>query len=276
MATKFRTRAEEVYADAYFSQAGQFGFPDRKIIKDFPEMGLKILSLGSGGGGDLWYLAEHNEIHALDGSSSAVEVARDHGLQAQLADLESPLPFSDATFDLVVAKDLLEHLLAPERLLAEMRRVLKPEGRLVLSIPNHFYLPFRLRILFGGNLLWKSMVHDHSRNFEEWNYMHLRFFTWKGLQRLLLTGGFRVERAFWDFGVLAHYFDPDMFHEHLREKYRARPLTPKARIFLFVIHPAWRLMNILFPPRLRHFLVGLAPGLLCAGYYLHCGKREQA
>jgi SAM-dependent methyltransferase len=201
-------------------------------------------------------------------------MARSHGLKAQLADLEKSLPFGDATFDLVVAKDLIEHLLAPERLLAEARRVLKPDGRLVLSVPNHFYLPFRLRILFGGNLIWKSFIHDHSRQYEEWNYMHLRFFTWRGLRQLLAATNFRIERAFWDFGLLAHYFNPGMFREHLRQKYVDRPLTLKARFFFFGLHPAWTLFNALFPPRLRHLIVGLAPGLFSAGFYLHCCKRE--
>lgn len=274
--TSNRSRAEEVYAAAYFADSGQFGHPDRKITAGLAETGLKILSLGSGSGSDLWYLAAGNEVHALDSSPSAVEVACAHGLQAQLADLEQPLPFADASFDVVVAKDLIEHLLAPERLLGEVRRVLKPTGRLVLSVPNHFYLPFRLRILFGGNLIWKSVVHDHSRHYDEWNYMHLRFFTWRGLQRLLALSDFQVERAFWDFGLLAHYFNPDMFHEHLREKYADQPLTPKARFFFSRLYPAWRLFNRLFPPQLRHFIVGLAPGVLCAGFYLHCRKREKA
>jgi SAM-dependent methyltransferase len=271
-----RTRAEEVYADAYFSESEQFGHPDRKIVAGLPEEGLRILSLGSGSGGDLWFLAGQNEVYALDGSLSAVEVARVHGLQAQIADLEQSLPFAASTFDVVVAKDLIEHLLVPERLLAEARRVLKPGGRLVLSVPNHFYLPFRLRILFGGNLLWKSLVHDHSRPYEEWNYMHLRFFTWGGLQRLLAATDFQVERAFWDFGTLAHYVNPGMFHEHLVGKYADRLPTLKARFFFSGLYPVWRLFNILVPPRLRHFIVGLAPGLLCAGFYLHCIQREEA
>jgi len=46
------------------------------------------------------------------------------------------LPFPDASFDLVTCNMVFEHLDAPERQLAEIQRVLKPEGRLVFHTPN--------------------------------------------------------------------------------------------------------------------------------------------
>jgi SAM-dependent methyltransferase len=46
------------------------------------------------------------------------------------------LPFADDAFDLVVCFEVVEHLLRPQRLLAECRRILKPEGTLVISTPN--------------------------------------------------------------------------------------------------------------------------------------------
>ncbi|MGK2907971.1 MAG: methyltransferase domain-containing protein [Desulfuromonadales bacterium] len=276
MTEGYRTKAQQVYAEAYRNTAAMPGIPDRKIIAGMPEKGLSILSLGSGSGADLWFLANENEIHALDSSSSAIAEANAHGLKGQLADLEQALPFEDAVFDIVVCKDLIEHLIAPDKLMSEIHRVLKSSGRLVLSVPNHFYLPFRLRILFGGNLIWRSLVHDHSRHFDEWDYMHIRFFTWRGLQRFLDITNFHIERTFWDFGLAAHYVNLDMYNEHLHEKYAVKPLTPKARLFFYAIYPTWQLYNLVFPRRLRHFIVGLAPGLLCAGYYLHCQKQGEA
>lgn len=274
--TKSRsTRAQEVYTEAYRSHSCQPGMPDRKIFANLHVEGLKILSLGSGNGSDLWFVSNRNLVYALDSSPTAIAEACANGLIGAVADLEQPLPFADATFDVVVAKDIIEHLIAPDFLLQEINRVLKSSGRLVLSVPNHFFLPFRLRLLFGGNLIWKSLLHDHRVHFEEWNYMHLRFFTWGGLQRLLKVTGFRVQQAFWDFGTLAHYSNPDMFREHLLEKYAQRPLTWKAKAFLYVLFPFWRLFNLIFPRRLRHLIVGMAPGLLSAGYYLHCRKQGE-
>ena len=44
-------------------------------------------------------------------------------------------PFPDATFDGVLCSQVLEHVFTPERFLAEIRRVLRPDGRLVLTVP---------------------------------------------------------------------------------------------------------------------------------------------
>lgn len=46
------------------------------------------------------------------------------------------LPFADASFDVVTCSEVIEHIRNPERALAEMRRVLKPTGRLLLSTPS--------------------------------------------------------------------------------------------------------------------------------------------
>ena len=52
------------------------------------------------------------------------------------ADLDDVLPFDDASFDLVYANFVVEHLQYPERTFAEWRRVLRPGGRLVLLTSN--------------------------------------------------------------------------------------------------------------------------------------------
>jgi ubiquinone/menaquinone biosynthesis C-methylase UbiE len=45
------------------------------------------------------------------------------------------LPFADASFDTVLSTEVLEHVLTPREVLAEMARVLKPEDRLLISVP---------------------------------------------------------------------------------------------------------------------------------------------
>jgi len=266
--------AEDIYSDAYRPEGESFGKPDRKIIAGLPQSGQKILSLGSGDGSDIWFLGDQNEVYALDGSPSAIEQAIAHGLHGIQHDLEKPIPFKDEEFNIVVCKDLLEHLVSPVNLLMDIHRVLKPSGYFIISIPNHFYLTFRIRILLGGNLIWKSMIHDHRRDYDEWNYMHLRFFTYKGLLRFLNIGGFKVEKGFWDFGTLAHYTSPDLYNDDMIEKFRNKPLTIKAKVFKYGVYPLWQFFNLVFPRQLRSAIVSLAPSVFCAGFYLRCVKKS--
>jgi SAM-dependent methyltransferase len=66
-----------------------------------------------------------------------------------VANVEEPLPFDDASFDAVVAGELLEHLRFPDELVSEIRRVLCSGGVLVGSVPNAFNVQNRLRFLRG-------------------------------------------------------------------------------------------------------------------------------
>jgi SAM-dependent methyltransferase len=78
-------------------------------------------------------------VTGFDSSSAMVELARQRlGENAALhvADLSQPLPFADGAFDDVVASLVLHYLRDWMEPLAELRRVLKPGGRLILSV-NH-------------------------------------------------------------------------------------------------------------------------------------------
>jgi ubiquinone/menaquinone biosynthesis C-methylase UbiE len=72
------------------------------------------------------------------------------------------LPFPDGSFDTVLSTEVLEHVMSPGAVVAEMARVLKPEGRLLLTVPfiqplhempsDYFrYTPFSLRKLVEGS-----------------------------------------------------------------------------------------------------------------------------
>jgi SAM-dependent methyltransferase/uncharacterized protein YndB with AHSA1/START domain len=74
------------------------------------------------------------------------------GIAFERLDLELPLPFADASFELVHCGDGIEHLEAPLRALRELARVLAPGGTLVLTTPNYASLERRLRFLVSGSL----------------------------------------------------------------------------------------------------------------------------
>jgi SAM-dependent methyltransferase len=71
--------------------------------------------------------------------------------------------YPDASFDVVLCLDVIEHLSfeEQERAVAEMSRLLKPGGRLLLTVPNLAHLASRLSFLFRGRLLRTSSIDRH-------------------------------------------------------------------------------------------------------------------
>ena len=112
--------------------------------------GLSVLDLGCRTGALTQHYAEGNNVVGVDVDRVALETAEERlGIDTVWADAESDLPFRDSSFDVVVAGELLEHLADPARAVANVRRVLKPGGRFVGSVPNAFRLKSRLRFVAG-------------------------------------------------------------------------------------------------------------------------------
>jgi SAM-dependent methyltransferase len=261
--------------DAAYGNADKVPFPDHKIEGFEPARGKTIVSIGGGTGADIAHLAKENRVYVVDYSAAAAGAARAFGLHPITADLNAPstvLPFPDGAVDVVVLKDVLEHLLDPETMLARAAALLKPDGYLVLSLPNHLTLWGRLRLLFGGNLVWRGILHDHRTEYDEWNYMHIRFFTWGGVKRLLAKHRLEVTRTFFDFGSFGHYFSIPMYAEHLALKEKTGTLTPKGKLFLKVAHPIYRVLSVLFPERARNLVCRAAPSLFTSCFYVHVRK----
>lgn len=135
--------------------------------------GLRVLDLGCRDGALTRFFASGNHVVGVDVDREALAEATRLGIETVWADVEEPLPFEDATFDVVVTAELLEHLREPEAVVAEAVRVLRPGGTLAGSVPHGYRLKNRLRFLAG-------------RPIEE-NAMHLHLFSPRDV-RVLLAG----------------------------------------------------------------------------------------
>src|SRR2546423_6475710 len=113
--------------------------------------GRKVLDLGGRDGGLTRAYAAGNEIVGVDADREALAAAAELGIETRWADLDEPLDFEDASFDVVVAGELLEHLRDPHRVVDDARRVLRPGGTFVASVPNAYRLKNRVRFLLGGS-----------------------------------------------------------------------------------------------------------------------------
>jgi len=111
--------------------------------------GRRVLDLGCRDGSLTGAYASGNEIVGVDADREALAAAAKLGIETHWADLDESLAFGEATFDVVVAGELLEHLRDPDRLVGDVRRVLRPGGTFVASVPNAYRLKNRLRFLLG-------------------------------------------------------------------------------------------------------------------------------
>jgi len=138
--------------------------------------GWRVLDLGCGSGRHIAPLvARGARVVALDLAPPVAEGA----LGVLVADGRR-LPFQDGTFDLVLASEVLEHVREPGAIIAESWRVLRPGGRLVVSVPR-----------FGPEAInWLLSLEYHSAVGG-----HVHIFTRKRLARLVVQGGFRLRAS---------------------------------------------------------------------------------
>jgi 2-polyprenyl-6-hydroxyphenyl methylase/3-demethylubiquinone-9 3-methyltransferase len=102
--------------------------------------GLRVLDVGCGTGPFTLGARDRGaEVVSLDVGLELLGRARSKGAPRPLAADAAALPFADATFDLVISSECIEHTARPESSIAEMLRVLRIGGVLVLTCPNRFW-----------------------------------------------------------------------------------------------------------------------------------------
>lgn len=148
----------------------------------------RLLDLGCSGG----LFAERARVagHQVTGVD-AVEVpgVRERTDRFFLADLDAGIPAeAGGRYDVVIAGDVIEHLRQPVAMLREVRRVLRPGGQLLLSVPNFGHWYPRLRVATGLFGYDRRGILDNT---------HVRFFTRSTLRRSVRSAGFDIaeERA---------------------------------------------------------------------------------
>jgi len=134
----------------------------------------KILEVGCGTGGNLAMLARFGEVAGLEPDADSRAYAGEKtGVCVKGGSLPDALPFAGASFDLVCAFDVIEHVEADGPALTALAALLKPGGRLVATVPAY---------------PWMWSRHDELHH-------HKRRYRLGGFRRLAEAAGLRVERA---------------------------------------------------------------------------------
>lgn len=134
----------------------------------------RILEIGCGTGGNLAMLSAFGQVDAMEYDVYAREIAADlSGLPIAAGGLPEPVPFGNGQFDLVCLLDVLEHIADDAAALGRVRQLLRPGGRILVTVPAYGWL-------------WSS--HDTAHH-------HYRRYTAEGLRRLAAATGLKVVRS---------------------------------------------------------------------------------
>jgi SAM-dependent methyltransferase len=183
--------------------------------------GGRILEWGCGAGRMLGAVAAARpdlELVGMDVSRAAVEEGCRAlpGAQLRVCPAGGPLPADDGEFDAVFVLDALEHVDDPAAVLAELRRVLAPGGRLHLNVPCEGDTLALWRWLPPPARYWKRDLGGHVQRFRR-----------RDVAALLEDAGFAVERTRYSLQVLGNFADVATFAAlaWARRRHPDRPLT---------------------------------------------------
>jgi SAM-dependent methyltransferase len=100
----------------------------------------QILDAGCGSGRNMVELAQHGTVVGVELAETSVELARARAAGEVLAGSVMDMPFDDDAFDFAVSLDVIEHLQDDVGALRELRRVTKPGGALLITVPAYQWL----------------------------------------------------------------------------------------------------------------------------------------
>lgn len=159
---------------------GRFKFAYERLVQSQPK---RWLDLGTGNG-FLPRVARPalNGVHITGTDFAENALAEATSLDEKvLVDMDhEDLPFPDESFDFITCLEVIEHLIFPERAIDEMARVLKPGGRVVITVPNIQHVEYLFQLLRGK---MPGPAADPR---------HMSIFTYKFLSQLMTRHGLTV------------------------------------------------------------------------------------
>jgi 2-polyprenyl-6-hydroxyphenyl methylase/3-demethylubiquinone-9 3-methyltransferase len=178
----------DMYSDAYNCTKAVLYM---RLIGDVKD--LRILDYGGGAGFMSVSLAKLGaKVTLVDaesgGLATAAYYAEREGVSDRLHTRQSlvvPEDLQDGGFDLVVAKDVVEHVKEDDAFIADLARCLRPGGRLLIGTQNSLSLNYAIESTI-------QRIRNPGHQWMGWDPTHLRFYTAASLGRQLKQVGFRV------------------------------------------------------------------------------------
>jgi len=148
----------------------------------------KLLDIGCGNGDFIWLAQKRGwSVQGIELSQTAVNFAvQMRNLDVKLG-APDQLPFAENSYDVVTLLDVLEHLSNPAKVLKEIYRVLKPEGTLIVQVPNTPFQIFKARA---------QKIKNGRKATTMATPLHLNHFDALSLSNFAAKSQFTVEKVF--------------------------------------------------------------------------------
>lgn len=146
---------------------------------------LTILDFGCGGGlitYEVYKMNPQSKIIGIDISEVAIKKAKKKVPQAIFYIIKDGdrLPLKSSTVDFILATDVIEHIYNTKDTMKEFFRILKPEGKILITTPYHGLIKNFIIILFGFDSIFDPAG------------PHIRFFSKRSLFKLLNLVGLKI------------------------------------------------------------------------------------
>ena len=139
----------------------------RMLISKVPKGSKRVLDIGCGNGELICMLAEKgHKCVALDLSKNRLAKFKNRAKKLGVAQIQGDstnIPLQDSSIDLIMCSEVLEHIKDYEKVLKQMNRILKPHGRIVVSVPYNEELTEILCPHCGKRFI----PHGHLHSFDE-------------------------------------------------------------------------------------------------------------
>lgn len=203
------------YSDSAFSDENQ-NSSWYKVLQLVPDK-AEVLDVGCSSGNFGVELIRHKgcvvdgiEIDKGDAAKAAKKLRKVVVLDIERDNIED----IKALYDVIYFGDVIEHLVNPTKALAKIKKLLKPQGKIVFSIPNMAHATVRLQLLKGEFEYTETGLIDKT---------HLHFYNLKEVQNVFKEAGFKIRKL--------DFVEKDYPNELIKDYLKGLGLTPTKQFY---------------------------------------------
>jgi SAM-dependent methyltransferase len=161
---------------------------NQSVFSYLPNNVSRILDIGCGTGnlGEFIKSNKKCEIVGISYSPSEIEIAAQVLDKAIAIDLNTEILPDIGQFDCIICSHVLEHLYQPSDFLSKLHNYLRPDGKLIIALPNILHWRQRIELVQGNFKYTEGGLMDKT---------HFRFFDWQTANKLLTDSGYRILKS---------------------------------------------------------------------------------